>query len=110
MSRKHILLICATGMSTNMLVSKMRKAAEKHKLEVNITAVSANDADARLISEEIDIILLGPQVRYMKSKFLKKVEEKQIEVHVIETKDYGMMNADKILLEVLNGTEQNTDE
>lgn len=102
MSNTHILLVCATGMSTNMLVSKMRKAAKNHDIEVTITAVSANEADARLISQEIDILLLGPQVRYMKSKFLKKVKEKNIEVHVIETKDYGMMNAEKILLEALN--------
>lgn len=109
MSNTHILLICATGMSTNMLVSKLRKAANQQNQEVSITAVSSVDADAQLSSQKIDIVLLGPQVRYMKSKFLKKVEGKNIKVSVIDTKDYGMMNAEKILAEATNMTEKRHD-
>lgn len=109
MSNTHILLICATGMSTNMLVSKLRKAANQQNQEVSITAVSAIEADAQLSSQEIDIVLLGPQVRYMKSKFQKKVEGKNIKVAVIDTKDYGMMNAEKILAEATSMTEKRQD-
>lgn len=109
MTHTHILLVCATGMSTNMLVSKLRKAADKHNQEVSITAVSANEADVQLNAQQTDIVLLGPQVRYMKTKFQKKVEGKNIKVAVINTKDYGMMNADKILTEATSLTEKRQD-
>lgn len=35
---KKILLVCNAGMSTSMLVAKMKKAAEMKKVEVSIEA------------------------------------------------------------------------
>ena len=37
---KKILLLCAAGMSTSILVNKMKEAANKNGIEVQIEAVS----------------------------------------------------------------------
>ena len=95
---KRIMLVCAAGMSTS-LVTKMEKAAEAQGLESDIFAVSASEADAKLedASKPVDVLLLGPQVRFMKSQFETKLADKGIPVDVIDMKDYGMMNGEAVL-------------
>lgn len=94
---KTIMLVCAAGMSTSLLVSKMEKAAEAKGIEADIFAVSASEADANLASKDVNVLLLGPQVRFMKSQFEKKVSDKNIPVDIINMQDYGMMNGEKVL-------------
>lgn len=91
------MLVCAAGMSTSLLVSKMEKAAEAKGIEADIFAVSASEADANLANKDVNVLLLGPQVRFMKSQFEKKVADKNIPVDIINMQDYGMMNGEKVL-------------
>lgn len=94
---KTIMLVCAAGMSTSLLVTKMKKAAEARGLEADIFAVSAGDADDNLAKKKVDVLLLGPQVRFMKSQFEAKVAPLGIGLDVIAMTDYGMMNGEKVL-------------
>lgn len=91
------MLVCAAGMSTSLLVSKMEKSAEAKGIEADIFAVSASEADANLANKDVNVLLLGPQVRFMKSQFEKKVADKNIPVDIINMQDYGMMNGEKVL-------------
>ncbi|MEC6748686.1 PTS sugar transporter subunit IIB [Marinilactibacillus sp. GCM10026970] len=97
MSMKTIMLVCAAGMSTSMLVSKMEKAAEADGVETDIFAVSANEADSYLASKPVDVLLLGPQVKFLKKQMESKVADKGIPVEVIDMRDYGMMNGKSVL-------------
>ncbi|WP_407857240.1 PTS sugar transporter subunit IIB [Enterococcus sp. 22-H-5-01] len=101
---KRIMLVCAAGMSTSLLVTKMEKAAEAQGLESDIFAVSASEADTKLedTDKPVDVLLLGPQVRFMKNQFETKLEPKGIPVDVIDMKDYGMMNGEAVLNTALN--------
>ncbi|MBB1165966.1 MULTISPECIES: PTS sugar transporter subunit IIB [Lacticaseibacillus] len=94
MTDKKIMLVCAAGMSTSMLVARMQKAAEKDGIEVNIFATAASDAGNKLADEKPDVLMLGPQVRYLEGQFKKDFD---IPVHVINMQDYGLMNGEKVL-------------
>lgn len=96
------MLVCSAGMSTSLLVTKMQKAAETRGLEADIFAVSASDADNNLAAKEIDVVLLGPQVRFMKAQFEQKLAPKGIPFDIINMSDYGMMNGEKVLDQALN--------
>ena len=48
----------------------MQKAAEAKGMEADIFAVSASDADNQLESKNVDVLLLGPQVRFMQNAIL----------------------------------------
>ncbi len=102
MADKKIMLICAAGLSTSLLVSKMKKAAKEKGIEAEIFANSANEADGALAEKDIDVMLLGPQVRFMKSQFERKVEGKNIPVGIINMQDYGMVNGEKVLQTALD--------
>ena len=89
---KKILLVCCAGMSTSMLELKMEKAAGARGLEVQIKALPVLDAENEL--NDWDVIMLGPQVRNMEKR-LRELTSTPIEV--INMRDYGMMNGEKVL-------------
>lgn len=92
---KNILLVCSAGMSTSLLVTKMQKAAEAKGIECHIEAVAEAEAINKI--DNIDVLLLGPQVRFLLKKFQGLTDGKNIPVEVIETIAYGTMNGEKVL-------------
>ena len=101
MSKKTIMLVCSAGMSTSLLVTKMQKAAFNQGLDAHIFAASATEAETNLENNPVDVLLLGPQVRYMKSDFEKRLSPKGIPTDVISMSDYGLMNGEKVLEQAL---------
>lgn len=91
------MLCCAAGMSTSILVKKMQDAVAKQGLDYEIFACPASEADVKLQSQQIDCVLLGPQVRYMLDDFQKKLADTDIPVEVIDMVAYGMMDGQKVL-------------
>lgn len=88
---KKILLLCAAGMSTSILVENMKKAAEKERFACTIEAHSTSEASNHL---DADCVLLGPQVRF----HLKKIQQQfSCSVEAIDMRDYGTMNGEKVL-------------
>jgi len=99
--KKTIMLVCAAGMSTSLMVNKMKKSAEEKGLDADIFAIPASEADEYLNSRKIDVLLLGPQVRFMKSQFETKVASLGVKLGVINMSDYGMMKGEKVLEEAI---------
>ncbi|ADI27178.1 PTS sugar transporter subunit IIB [Geobacillus sp. G4] len=91
----NILLICAAGMSTSLLVTKMQEAAKQKGIEANIWAVSADEAKSHL--DQADVVLIGPQIRYKLAAFKKEGEARGIPVDVINPADYGRVNGSGVL-------------
>ena len=88
MERK-VLLICAGGMSTGILMKKMEKYAEDKGIELKIDAVG--------MSAYEDVILLGPQVSYKKEEIAQVT---QMPIAVIAAYDYAIGNVDNIMKQV----------
>lgn len=95
---KHILLVCSAGMSTSLLVNKMKEAGAAMGREDEIWAVGDAASTAEL--PKADIVLLGPQVRYLKKKMEERMQGR-IPVAVIDMKDYGSMNGKAVLEKAL---------
>ncbi|WP_410014662.1 PTS sugar transporter subunit IIB [Sodalis sp. RH24] len=94
-----ILLCCAAGMSTSMVVKKMLKAAEIKGLDVEIKAVGLEEFAEQL--PHYDCCLLGPQIKYKLGDFKIIADEQHKPIVVINSMDYGMMNGEKILNDTL---------
>lgn len=86
-------------MSTSLLVNKMKEAAKELGTEAYIWAVG--DAQSAEEVSKADIVLLGPQVRYLKKKMEGRVNGR-IPVEVIDMKDYGSMNGKAVLEKTLS--------
>lgn len=90
-----IRLFCAAGMSTSLLVTKMRAAAAEMGIEADIEA--AGETKMREETDGIDVALLGPQIRYKLADAKKICEPKGVPVDVIPMVDYGTMNGKKVV-------------
>ena len=97
MADKIIMLDCSAGMSTSLLVTKMQAAAKKLGRDYNIFATSVSDIDNQLENTHPDVLMLGPQVAYMKGDVKAKTDAAKIPMAVINMQDYGMMAGDKVL-------------
>mgnify|MGYP003409265648 FL=1 len=106
MDKKTIMLVCSAGMSTSMLVQKMKQAADNKNLDIDIMAASSSEADKNIQSQEINVVLLGPQVKYMKTRYADMLEPKGIPFDVINMMDYGTMNGEKVLDHALKMMEE----
>lgn len=90
-----ILLVCATGMSTSLLVRKMKEEAKIRELDCEIWAVSLGQFKSEI--DKCDVVLLGPQVKYEFDNFKPIALEKGKKIDVIDMRDYGMMNGKNVL-------------
>jgi cellobiose PTS system EIIB component len=88
MEKKHIYLFCSAGMSTSLLVTKMRAQAEKYEVPVVIEAFPETLAGEK--GEQADVILLGPQIAYMLPEIQRQLPNKPVEV--IDSLLYGKVD------------------
>lgn len=92
---KKIFLCCAAGMSTSMLVEKMKQSASSRNVAVEITAVPVSDFEQ--IVTEADVILLGPQVKFQLQSLRAAAAKHGVPVDAIDMMQYGSMQGDKVL-------------
>ncbi len=90
-----IILVCSAGMSTSLLVSRMQKEAEARSFDADIAAIPESELKNNL--DGLDVVLIGPQVRYLEKQVRSKVEPLGVKVSVIDNMAYGMVQGDKVL-------------
>ncbi|MBP3041740.1 PTS sugar transporter subunit IIB [Bacillaceae bacterium Marseille-Q3522] len=96
---KKIILACSAGMSTSIVVSKMKAAIQSRGEEIDVYAIPEGAIADELAtsSEGVIAILLGPQVRFIKQAITNTAKPYGIPVDVIDTRLYGTANGEKIL-------------
>ena len=94
---KKILLSCAGGFSTSLLVNKMKETAKAEGKEYEIKAVAADTIEDVIKKDKPDCLLLGPQIQYMLGNFKPIAEQNNIPLEVIGMQNYGMMNGKAVL-------------
>ena len=89
---KKIILLCAGGMSTSVLVNNMKKEAASQNFDCEIEAYAVDAA--KKVAADADCVLIGPQIAY-KLEEVKKVVS--CPVGDIDMAVYGMMDGPKAL-------------
>lgn len=92
---KRIMLLCCAGMSTSLLVQKMQQAAQEADIQVSIRASS--EAEAKKQMDDVDVILLGPQVRFLKDQIQKAIGTRDVKLDIIDSASYGRMDGKAVL-------------
>lgn len=95
-----ILLACSMGLSSSLLIDKLKEAGKKRGIEdLEVDAVTYQIVNQYV--ENTDILLLGPQIRYLVKKFQDDYGDRISAIMAMNMSDYALMNADKILDEAL---------
>lgn len=90
----RIMLACASGMSTSMLVEKMKEAAKESGEDHEIWAVPQEQVEEEL--GKFDVLLLGPQISIQLDRMKQLVGDKG-KVAVIKPVDYGRLNGKAVI-------------
>ncbi|WP_121611274.1 PTS sugar transporter subunit IIB [Mesobacillus foraminis] len=90
---KSILLACSSGMSTSLLVTKMIDHAKTIGEETEIWAVGQDKAKQEMA--KADVVLIGPQMSFLKGELQKEAQKYNIKVDVIDMMAYGMADGKK---------------
>lgn len=96
---KKILLVCDMGMSTSLVVKKMKQNAIERGLEIQIEAKGIQDF--RDLIQEFDCALLGPQIAYKLNDCQQIANKIGKKVELINMINYGMSDGEKILNQAL---------
>lgn len=106
MNSIEIMLVCSAGMSTSILVSAMKKAIKSREINANVFAKPSTEAMEYVETNDVSVVLLGPHVRFFEEEYKKPLEMRNIPITTIDSRDYGMMNGEKVLqtaLELIKG-------
>lgn len=95
MKSYRILLGCVAGMSTSLLVRNMRKAAACRDMIIEIYYTSELDIVEK--AKDMDIVLLGPQLRTSRRKFQTRLASYHVPVYAIPTYYYGDIDGEQVL-------------
>lgn len=91
-----VLLICAGGMSTGILVKKLQKYSDENGMGLE-EIVACGMGEYRGIYKLYDLILLGPQISFRKADIAKETGKP---IDVIAPMDYAMGNAQSIFKQI----------
>jgi PTS system cellobiose-specific IIB component len=91
----RVLLVCAGGASTSILMKKMKKYAEEKGFELEIAAKGVNDYDEECA--QYDLLLLGPQISYKQQEIEDFSKKPAV---VIAPYDYAVGNVENIFKQI----------
>lgn len=89
-----IILCCSAGMSTSLFVTKLRKHAAEINMPIDVDAVPVGDLEKYYNDASVSIFVLAPQVKFQKSNIASRTDKP---LYVIEMRDYGLMDVQKVL-------------
>ena len=95
----NIVLFCSTGLSTNLLIRKIENAAEKKDIAVNVK--SYPESIMKKYIHDADVVLVGPQVKHALTEIKEECDAHHVPLEVIPTRDYGLMDGEKVLAQAL---------
>jgi cellobiose PTS system EIIB component len=94
-NKMKVLLVCASGASTSILMKKMKKYAEEKGFLLDIIAKGIGDYQDYY--KDFDIILLGPQMSYKKTDIMNVTK---MPLDVIAPYDYAIGNVENIFKQI----------
>ncbi|ERL11727.1 PTS sugar transporter subunit IIB [Olegusella massiliensis] len=98
-----IVLCCAGGFSTTMLMDSMKAAVKKspklNEDDFQFDAIPVDLLDAEI--EDVDAIVLGPQIAHKLDSVKKQLGDRQVPVVVVDSNTYGQMDGATVLKKVL---------
>lgn len=95
---KNVLLICGTGASSGFMAKNIRKAAKDKAKDISVKARS--DSELNEYIEEIDLLLVGPHLKYMLDDLKKECDPHNVPVEIIREEAYGSLDGNAVLQQI----------
>ncbi|WP_261851273.1 PTS sugar transporter subunit IIB [Clostridium folliculivorans] len=90
-----IIIFCAAGNTARLLVEKMEIEAEARGLDIYIKIFLEGQIEKQV--DELDLVLIAPEIAYILPKVKEIYEPEGIPVDVISAVDFSVVNGEKVL-------------
>lgn len=100
MKCNNVLLVCGTGLSSGFMAKNIRVAAKTKGFDMKV--VARGEAEVEDYIDEIDLLLVGPHLKYMLSDLKKIAEPYNVPVYTIPEEAYGALDGDAVLTFIEN--------
>lgn len=99
---KELLIICETGISASLLVSKMLEAIRAKNLSYEIDYAPIRRVEEKLNDRDYDVLILTPQVARSEEKVKEIIKREKCTAQIIFMKqeDFRYMNIEKIIASI----------
>lgn len=97
--KMSVLLCCAGGFSTNLLMQEMQKAVKKSKVldddKFSFTAIPIDELDRTI--DQWDVVLVGPQVGHKIDEIKRTCETHKKPYQIIDKEVYGAVDGETVV-------------
>ena len=91
---KNVLIVCSTGITSSLIVSKMKQLAEADNIEINVWSAGEEEAQAEVANA--DVVLLSQPVAELRDT-LDELSADDVSVKVIPKELYAIFNTKELL-------------
>lgn len=88
----RVFVVCSYALSSSLLADKMQQLAKDRGMEVEVQFLRPDQLRDK--TEQGDVVLLSPQVRFNKTVIQKLLESEGIPIVDIPMQVYGMLDAE----------------
>lgn len=86
---KSVIVVCEAGITTSLMVVKLKELAEEKKKSINIYSKGTEEGLDYVKDSETDVVLLGPQIHHKVEEYEEVTDAKVLKISV---NDYNNMN------------------
>ncbi len=99
-------MVCAGGLSSSLVESHIRQAAEAAGVALDLRSMSVFEVERIEFGDApaVDVILVAPQVRFLRRGLERRAGPAGVAVLPIEPMDFGMADGQAILHKLLAAT------
>lgn len=90
-----VLIVCAGGMSSAILLKAIRLESEKQGIKLELKAIGAHELENELLHS--DLALVAPQIRHRYASLLEIGKRLNKPVHLIPATGYTPAGANRVL-------------
>lgn len=96
-----VLIVCAIGMSSSLLETKVEEIARTKGVDLDMSALETPQIGRYDFEKNrVDMVLVAPQVRYKKKSITQMASPYGTVVEDIEPVTYGMVDGEKLYAQI----------
>ena len=97
-----VVMVCAMGMSSSLLETKIREAAAAAGVPFEMRSINTPEmARWDFVTNRVDVVLVAPQVRFMRRNIAKAAEPHGVIVQDIDPVLFGMVEGEKLFQQIM---------
>lgn len=93
----NLLLICAAGITTGLLVRSMEKSIEEQELPIHIFSAPSIVAQQIIKDDIVDAIMVGPHISHELTRLKDLLNHENIPYQLIDKDSYRLLDGKKVV-------------